>query len=194
MEQCMDVVIALDVSTSVIGWAVLPTNADATTYPLIRGHVDLRKNDGGFWAKVDQMELDLDAVFDRVAQQHDIVRLCIEDPVERFRNGLSSAHTIALLARFNALTSRHARNRLNLDPLYIDATAARKAIGVPLLSKKKSGGVDQKTQCFNHLCTTVFINESWPRNRNGKIQPWCMDEVDAYVICLAGCLGLGSPA
>lgn len=193
----MDVVFALDVSTSVIGWSILPSQSIVPFQqlkPLGRGHVDLRKNDGGFWSKVDQMERELAVVITEIQKSYVIVKLFIEDPVERFRNGLSSAHTISLLSRFNALTSRHVRNILKIDPLYIDATAARKAIGVPLLSKKKSGGIDQKEQTFSFLSQGVFLNEDWPRNRNNKIQPWCYDEVDAFVICLAGCLGLGDPA
>lgn len=190
----MDVAFALDVSTSVIGWSILPVTSQIGTYPISRGHIDLRKNKGGYWSKVDQMETELTTVIVTLKSQHVIQRLFIEDPVERFRNGLSSAHTIALLARFNALVSQHARRSLSLDPLYIDATAARKVIGVPLLSKKKSGGIDQKQQTFNYLSKNVFLNEVWPLNRNGKIQPWCFDEVDSYVICLAGCLGLGSSA
>lgn len=190
----MDVCLALDVSTSVIGWAVLPENAGVSSRPLLMDHIDLRKNKHGFWAKVDQMERELQIVIASVSSQHTIKRLYVEDPVERFRNGLSSAHTIALLAKFNALVSVHARRLTALDPLYIDATQARKKIGVPLLSKVKSGGVDQKQQTMDFLSKNVFKDEKWPTNRNGKIQPWCYDRVDAFVICLAGCLGLGHPA
>jgi hypothetical protein len=189
----MDVAFALDISTSVIGWAILPITTPVllSQRPILRGHIDLRKNDGGFWSKVDQMEKELSVIVNNIFTSHVIRQLFVEDPVERFKNGLSSAHTIALLARFNALTSCHVRRLVNLNPIYIDATAARKVIGVPLLSKKKSGGMDQKEQTFQHLSKSIFLNENWPVNRNGKIQPWCYDEVDAYVICLAGCLGLG---
>ena len=195
----MHVALALDVSTSVIGWAVVATSASTGAHvlervPMLRGHIDLRKNKGGYWSKVDQMEMELSSVIASISAVHTIDSLFIEDPVERFRNGLSSAHTIALLARFNALTSQHARRIIRIDPLYIDATAARKAIGVPLLSKKRSGGVDQKTQCFSFLCETIFMGETWPVNRNGRVQPWVLDEIDATVICWAGLLGLGHRA
>ena len=164
----IEVVLGLDVSTAVIGYAFLPMGADATTHPVMRGHIDLRRNKGGFWSKVDQMERELfDVIARAVTIGHRIVRLCIEDPLQRFRKGLSSAHTIALLAKFNVLVASHARRLRGVDPLYIDATAARKKIGVPLLSKKKSNGIDQKVQTFQYLCKGIFKDEKWPLNRNG---------------------------
>lgn len=189
----MDVVLALDVSTSVIGVCVLDKNANASMKPISLNKIDLRKNREGFWSKVDQMERELTLIHANVcALGHTIVKLCIEDPLERFRNGLSSAHTIALLSKFNALVSSHIRKLTKLDPLYIDATKARKAVGVPLLSKKKSGGIDQKQQTFAFLCLGVFNGEVWPLNKKGNVQPWVLDMVDAYVIAYAGVLGLGS--
>ena len=190
----MAVALALDISTSVIGWAIVQVDAPPLAYPLMRGHVDLRKIEGGLWSKLDHADAALASVVTSIrAAGHSIVRLFVEDPAETFRRGLSSAHTIALLIRFNALVSNGMRRLLGITPLYINATQARKTIGVPLLSKKKAGGVDQKEQTFSFLCQSVFLNESWPRNRNQKIQPWCYDEVDACVICWAGLLGLGNP-
>lgn len=190
----MDVALALDISTSVIGCAVIEHRQFELTAlhePILMTHIDLRKNKGGMWSKIDQAEIELTDIINGIRNEHHIKSLYVEDPVEKFRTGLSSAHTIALLAKFNALVSNHARKLLKLDPLYIDATEARKRIGVPLLSKKKSGGVDQKEQTFLFLKSTVFMNRIWPLNRTNKIQPWCYDEVDAAVICWAGLLGLG---
>ena len=197
----MDVVLGLDISTTTIGWAVIPdTTFDLISrqHPILKGHVDLSKNKGGFWSKVDQMEKAFTNVIFPMIVTHDegslrVTKLFVEDPVERFKNGMSSAHTIALLAKFNALTSMHVRRLLSIDPLYIGATVARKAIGVPLQQKKKCGK-DHKVQTWEYLCTTVFINEEWPKNRNGKILDYVFDETDAFVICLAGVAGLGNPS
>ncbi len=193
----MDVTLGLDISTSVIGWCIIPFNTltSSSVYPLPveRGHIELNKLTGGFWVKVEYAEKALERIINAINTQNKIVNVVVEDPVKKFRAGASSAHTIMLLARFNVVISRHVRKLLTINPLYIDATAARKAIGVPLLTKKQANGVDQKQQTFEHLCKTVFINVQWPKNRNGKIYPWCLDEIDAYVICLAGCIGLGEP-
>lgn len=194
----MDVALAFDISTSIIGWAVVHSTPlvkqAAYQKPIMWGHIDLTKIDTGYWGKVDYAEAAIKSVIDEIKKQHNVTKLFIEDPVKKFRTGHSSAYTIALLARFNAVISLSARRVLSLDPLYIDATAARKAIGIPLLSKKKSGGKDQKQQTFEHLKQTTFVNESWPLKKSGMIQNWCYDRVDAFVIALAGCIGLGDAA
>jgi hypothetical protein len=192
----MDVILGLDVSSSVIGWSIIENITHAAPFmkPIMWGHIDLRNEKGGFWAKVDVMEHEMSRVISSIHYGgHSITKLMIEDPVEKFKRGSSSAHTIALLARFNALVSQHVRRETGLLPLYVDATAARRAIGVPLLSKKKSGGIDHKQQTFTFLCETVFSGVVWPLNRAGNIEIWNFDRVDSYVICLAGCLGLGEP-
>lgn len=191
----MDVALALDVSTSVIGWAVLPLNANLTVYPLQRGHIDLRKVKDGFWRKVDTTQIELTNLAGSLFKAGlNVVAVYIEEPLKKFARGRSSANTLSMLARFNALTSYFALRAFSVEPLYVDATAARKKIGIPLLSRKKSGGLGQKEQTFEFLMKGVFLNENWPKNKNGNIQPYCFDEVDAYVICVAGCQGLGEPA
>jgi hypothetical protein len=82
--------------------------------------------------------------------------------------------------------------------LYIDATEARRKIGVPLLTTKKAGK-DQKTQTFEFLAKTVFKGEMWPtylnkRKNKVSVKFFVYDEVDSYVILSAGLLGLGTPA
>jgi len=159
------------------------------------GYIDLRKVKSGFWGKVDITKESLKALkYDIDLYNFSITKLAIEDPVKKFRRGMSSANTIALLAKFNIMVSYFARELFLIDPIYIDATAARKAIGIPLLSKKKAGGKNQKEQTFEYLSNSVFKHEVWELNRNKKVQPYCLDKVDAYVIAEACNLGLGDPA
>lgn len=187
-----DVVLALDVSTSIIGWSILYLDSQIGDPPITMGHIDLRKIKTGFWGKVDEAKLLLEAVIDvSLAGEHNCVRICIENPVKRFRRGMSSAHTIALLAKFNVLISYFVRQRLGLDPFYIDASEARRALGIKLVSKAKAGGKNEKEQTFEQLSETVFHDVSWPMTKKGNIQAFCYDRVDAYVIGLAGALGLG---
>lgn len=187
----MDLALALDISTNIIGWCVLSTGAKAGSLPLNMGHIDIRKVSGGFWEKADIAKKMLYDVIDDIESNYDacITKLFIEDPVKRFRSGSSSANTIALLAKFNCLVSYFARIRLNLEPAYIGATDARKSLGIKLVSKNKAGGLSQKQQTFQQLSETVFKNTVWPVNMRGNIQPYCYDEVDAYVICMAGVCG-----
>lgn len=193
--DAIDVALALDVSTSVIGWTMLTPGSTIMTYPKFRGHIDLRKVKGGFWKKVEKMAHELNGILTfSVTNGLRVVAIYIEEPLKKFTRGKSSANTLSMLARFNALVSYRSLITFGIEPLYIDATAARKKIGIPLLSKKKSGGLSQKEQTFAFLSKGVFLNESWPTNKNGNIQPYVYDEVDSFVICVAGCQGLGEPA
>lgn len=190
----MDVALGLDVSTSIVGWSIIPLDAKLGDKPLEKGHVDLRKVKG-FWNKVDVVRTWMEDHHVGMTDVGLVVkRVFIEDPVKKFRRGMSSASTISLLAKFNALVSCFARDELGIDPLYIGATAARKHIGMKLVSKKKANGMNEKKQTFSQLNETVFKDEDWPLNRNGKVQPYCYDAVDSYVICMAGIQGLGEPA
>lgn len=189
----MDVVLGLDVSTAVVGWTVLPVGCPNLTYPLARGHWNLTKIKG-LWSKLDVVRAQLRAMSSTIASGGDVVTaLYVEEPLKKFRRGGSSANTMSLLARMNAVTSFLAREEFSVEPLYIDATEARRAIGVTLLSRKKSGGVGQKEQTFSFLCSNVFASEVWPLKRSGAPKDTCLDECDAYVIAMAGILGLGEP-
>jgi hypothetical protein len=190
----MELVLGLDVSTSVVGWTALPSGSCASTYPDRKGHIDLRNVKGGFWAKVDVVDAALSQLASTFSASGDIVvRACVEEPLKKFTRGMSSAGTISLLARFNAIVSLFIRQKFCVEPLYVDATVARKKLGIPLQSRKKSG-LGQKEQTAIFLNNSVFLHENWPKNKNGKLQPFVYDIIDSFVICAAGCIGLGETA
>lgn len=180
--------LGLDVSTSIIGWCVISSTAKIGDLHTEWGHIDLTKIKF-FWDKVDRSKNAISNIVDDLYDKGiKISSLYIEDPVKRFRSGASSAHTIALLAKFNCLISYFARQKLSIDPVYLDATAARLSLGINLVSKKKSGGKNQKQQSFDYLSSTVFKNYNWPITRTGRIQAYCYDQMDSYVIALSGAI------
>lgn len=179
-------ILGLDISTSIIGYTVLEMGAKPYDQPVEMGHIDLRKCKNGFWDKVDTAQV----AIENVVASHQVKKIFIENPLQKFRRGLSSAHTISLLSKFNALCSYFARQASGLDPEYIDATQARKQCGIPIKSRKKSGGKTAKEQTFDFLCTNVFENKDWPRTKKKNLQAYCWDQVDSYVIALAGAVGV----
>ena len=183
--------LGLDISTSIIGWSIMPIDAKLGDIPTRMDHIDLRKITSCFWDKVDRANVEINGLLTIFSDQETpITALYIEDPVKRFKSGGSSADTIGLLAKFNCMVSYFARQRLKFHPVYIDASHARRGLGIKLLSKKNAGGKNQKEQTFQQLSETVFKEVKWPLNRNGKLQPYCYDRVDSYVICMAGVLGV----
>lgn len=182
------VVLGFDVSTSVIGWSII--SEESSPKPIAWGHIDLTNVKDGFWGKVDKTRVELVLLFKELQNKnYGLDEVCIEDPIQKFTKGKSSAHTIALLSKFNCIVSYFVREFSFRDPVYLDATEARKHIGLELLSKKKAGGDSQKEQVFKQLSQTVFSKHEWPLKKTGRVKDFCYDRVDSYVIALAGLTG-----
>lgn len=185
--------LGLDISSSIVGWSVQKLTDPKPCIPCEWNYIDLRKLKGQ-WEKIDNIAIEFLPKIDELQKKHGIIKhLFVEDAVQRFRTGMSSAHTIATLAKFNALVSYVVRNHLNIDPVYIGATQARKLLKLNLVSKNKAKGLGQKEQVFKQLSEGVFSSYMWPLNRNNKIQPYCYDMIDSYVIVEAGRTLLDQP-
>ena len=169
-------ILGLDVSTSCIGLCILDENETI----VLLDHIDLKKCDT-FWEKVDFVKEKIDALF----ADHQIQKCVIEESLMGFSAGLSSAGTLFTLAKFNALVSFFVREKTKQIPEYIAANAARRAVGIKLLQKKKCGK-SHKEQAFEWATTGPLKNRVLPTGRTGKYKPFVFDEVDGYIIALAG--------
>jgi len=172
-------ILGLDISTGIVGWCVLDT-LDASFVEL--GHIDLRKTKD-FWQKVDVAII---ALHDCV-KQHNVTKVFIEESLQRFRSGFSSAHTLSTLAKMNGLLSYAARNLVHSDPVYFSAVSARKQCGITIIRKSS---LTAKQQTFNWV--TQNLNKTWTMTRMNNVQVYCYDQADAYVIALAGLASLAS--
>ena len=112
-----------------------------------------------------------------------ISRVVLEEPLMGFRQGMSSAHTISTLMRFNGIVSYLAREAFHVEPEYIGSAHARKLCGVKL--KRTSIGGPQKEQVFKHMAEHDLQHVVWPLKKNGKTVDWSRDACDAYVIARA---------
>lgn len=148
------------------------------------GHVSLKKVDGLF-NKVDD-------VVPRIAgiiAENAISKCYIEESVQMFTPGMSSAHTILTLAKFNALVTFHVRNQLtDKNTIYVKPLEARQTCGVILTTKAKAGGLSQKEQTFLALTSTggLLSKVSFPLTKTGKQRPENYDRSDAFVIAYHG--------
>ena len=129
---------------------------------------------------VDKKPVDIDAIF-------------VEENLQVFRRGLSSARTLMTLAKFNGIICYALRQQFNLDPISINVNEARRSVGLKIISKKK-GGIPTKEQVIEW--TAAELNDTnfhWPTKtlksgpRQGQVIliPGCADMADAYVICRA---------
>lgn len=148
------------------------------------GHISL-KNVEGLFNKVDDVVPKIAAIL----VGHNISKCFIEEPVQMFTMGMSSAHTILTLAKFNALISYHVRNQLtDANTFFVKPNEARKTCGLILTTKAKSGGKSQKEQTFSQITQLggLLSHITFPLTRTGKPKPENFDEVDAFVVAYHG--------
>jgi hypothetical protein len=168
--------LGLDVSTSAVGYCLLGSNSTAT-YVASLGAI--RFNDcKTLWEKADKVRA-FAGNFYRVDE------FCIEEALQRFSPGLSSAATISTLIKFNGIVSYSLRDVFKRDPNFLSATSARKLCGIKL-QKQKTCGKNHKEQVFEHMCSNDLRDVKWEHKRNSdKVVDWARDATDAYVIARA---------
>lgn len=174
-------VLGLDISTSVIGYCVIESD-DRSIVEL--GHISL-KNVEGLFNKVDFAVPNIAAIL----VGHNVSKCYIEEPVQMFTAGMSSAHTILTLAKFNALVSYHVRNQLSdANTFFVKPNEARKTCGLIMTTKAKAGGLSVKEQCFNQLTASngLLSHVKWDMTKTGKPKPENFDRADAYVVAYHG--------
>jgi Holliday junction resolvasome RuvABC endonuclease subunit len=175
-------IIGLDVSTSCTGWCII----DESGGLIDMGYMPLSSYKSTY-IKAQKVADELN----RLHITYDIKRVFIEENLQAFRPGLSSAKTLLTLARFNGIVSYIAQQEFYYEPAHINVNAARKSVGIKIISKKK-GGKPTKEQVLDWVTSKVSyiwptkILKSGPRKGQNILESGCFDMADAYVISLAG--------
>ena len=104
----------------------------------------------------------------------------IEQSLQSFRSGFSSAKTLSTLSRFNGIVSWMCFSEFGIEPEYIAAPSARKKAGiiVPRGTKAKE-------------CVIKYVIDNVPSvsisyTKHGNVKPDCYDKADSWVIARAG--------
>ena len=198
MSDNQSLVCGLDVSTSVVGIAILTLEGELVELRSI----DLRRVQGGIWRKIDCVKQELRSFREETLgancpDSSRVQHIFVEQNLAKFRPGMSSAQTIVLLARFNGIVSLIARDIFGIDPEYVGFSKARKALGISVQSKKKCG-IDTKIQLWNQVSKMIDwdwkykVLKSGPRKGQRVLCETCYDEVDAYITAKAGLMGVGA--
>ena len=171
--------LGLDISTSIVGLTILDQEKEKIVKIF---HSDLTKIEG-IWNKVDHMK----NLIHEINKEFNIKEVYIEEALSKFSRGKSSAHTISLLLRFNGILSYLIHQEMAIDPVYFSPSEARKICGLKVMSKKKSGGKNQKEQVFAQMCQHPLLKDYvLTFKRTGTIKDHHYDEIDSLVIALAG--------
>lgn len=166
-------VCGLDISTSTVGYTILDHG-----FTIVKmSHISPNKNET-FWQK-------LDTVISVLSNEcRGIDKLYIEEPVLGFSQGMSSAHTIMTLAKFNYVIAYDLRRQLNVDPIHITAAEARKICGCKL-KRKSLCGKTHKEQVAELMLATHLKDLQFPLKKSGNLKDFVYDEIDSYVIAHA---------
>ena len=162
-------ILGLDISTSITGVTLLDYNNNI----ILNNSIDLRKYKN-FFLKSEKVA----EYFKNLSQKPD--KIFIEQSLQSFRSGFSSAATLSTLSRFNGVVSWLAYKEWCIEPEYIAASSARKLAGIKIIK-----GTPAKKQVLQYLLDTdpSFVVEY---TRHGNPKPDTFDRADSLIIARAG--------
>jgi hypothetical protein len=164
-------ILGLDISTSITGVTVLDNNGEVIFCDVW----DLRK-DKGFFQKVEKTKTLLKAL----EGDQEIEKIFIEQSLQSFRTGFSSAQTLSTLARFNGTLSWLCYELFDIEPEFIGASTARRLYGIKVPRGRKA-----KEVVLEKILDTEpsFVVEY---TKHGNPKPGTYDRADSLVIAKAG--------
>lgn len=179
-------ILGLDISTSCTGWSIL--NTDGTLVKLGYIRLDTKKN---AFSRVTDVSRCISELMSTIPA---LEAVYIEENLQAFRPGLSSAKTLLTLARFNGMVSYQTYELTGLYPTYINVNSARKALGIKL---DRKSDITTKDQIYNWVasdlnCSNTSVEwpykilKSGPRKGLKILDSAAYDMSDAYVIGKAG--------
>jgi len=164
-------IFGLDISTSITGITIL----DDSGTIILNDAIDTRKYKD-FFEKAEIVE----NYINNLDYEPEVIY--IEQSLQSFRSGFSSAKTLSSLSRFNGIVSWLLYSRFSIKPEYIAATSARKLcnIKIPRGSKAKQIVIQY---IIDNVPDVVIVY-----TKHGNPKPECYDMADSWVIAKAGYL------
>ena len=180
------IVLGLDISTSITGYCLMNTELPLGHRLLVTDGIIISHERDTYTKSV--MVRDL---FFRLSREHNIDKIIIEENLQAFRRGLSSARTLSTLARFNGIVSFLAQDVFNVDVTMINVNTARSKVGLKVDRKSDvpikdqiHEWVKQKEDFVDYEWPTKIL-KSGPRKGLEVLEKKCYDIADAAVVCLS---------
>ena len=182
-------ILGLDVSTSTTGWC-LTEKLDNKLKLLDAGFVHHKGK-----RNLHEKAQDITVLLEEIENKSKIDFICIEENLQSFRTGLSSAKTLMTLSRYNGIVSHECWLRTGIVPTYYNVNSARKTLGID--TTKKARKPNEKAKDVVHRWVKgheIMKKFKWPTKtlkggpRSGQTieDPGCMDLSDAFVMSLCG--------
>ena len=169
-------ILGLDVSTSITGVTVLGDDGDV----VFNDAWDFRNKN--HFPTLFHKGHEIKELLLQLKLEYNISSVFIEQSLQSFRSGFSSAKTLSTLSRFNGIVSWLCYEVFELEPEYIAATSARKICGITI-----PRGTKAKQVVIQYIIDNVpDVSITYTKHKNPK--PQCYDMADSWVIAQAGWL------
>ena len=167
-------ILGLDISTSIVGATIVSDTGEViATYAW-----DMRNKNHfpDIYSKYNHVQgelLDLLSI-------HKIKHVFVEQSLQMFRSGFSSAKTLSTLSSFNGVVTYLCYRELGIKAEHISAASARKSCGITI-----KRGTKAKEQVVKFLLDNEpkFIVEY---TKSGNLKPKYYDIADSIIIAKAG--------
>mgnify|MGYP003672993795 FL=1 len=169
-------ILGFDISTSITGVTVLDNDGKV----VFNEAWDFRNKK--YFPTLFEKGFEIKELLYQLKKDYDITSVYIEQSLQSFRSGFSSAKTLSTLSRFNGIVSWLCYEAYELKPEYIAATTARKKCGIKIPKGVKAKQVVIKYVVDN--VPDVLIEYT----KHGNPKPQCFDMADSWVIARAGWL------
>mgnify|MGYP003153947684 CR=1 FL=1 len=169
-------ILGLDISTSITGVTVLDDDGNIVE----NAAWDTRNKNHykDLFDKANHIRLELL----KIGCYHKIKKIYIEQSLQSFRSGFSSAQTLSTLSRFNGIVSWLCYKNFGIKPEYLAAVSARKLVGISVPRGTKA------KECVIKYVIDNAPDVSIAYTKHGNVKPDCYDKADSWVIARAGYL------
>ena len=127
-------ILGIDISTSITGFCVF----DELGNPVAISHVNLTKA-GSFYDKVKEVKKHLM----KLMYQHGFKKVVVEESMQAFASGASSAKTLFTLAKFNGIVQWLCFDQFGIEAEALNVSTARKHAGIKIDRKSKKNTKEQ---------------------------------------------------
>ena len=160
-------ILGLDISTSITGATVIDDKGEI----VLCEAWDTRKYKNFF----DKAAHIRSCLVD-VKNEFPIKTIVVEQSLQMFRAGFSSAKTLTTLSKFNGAVSWMCYNIMGVEPEYVSATSARKQIGI-----KVPRGTKAKEVVLEHIKDNI-PNFEYELTKAGNPKAGTYDRADSIVL------------
>lgn len=179
------IVIGLDISTSVTAYTLLDLDKPPGQRHVCSEGIHLSKIKDSY-AKSCKVRDE----FLRLSKEYRIEKIVVEESLQSFRSGLSSAKTLSSLTRFNGIVSFLAQDIFDCPCERVNVNTARARLKIKIDRKSSISSKDQvrdwvmKNQEFEKFSWPVKTLKSGPRKGDTIWDASCQDIADSAVMAL----------